>query len=275
MKTNLSADLIYIQWKEEYKDVLESLPGKQIYMLFSGGKDSSVAMNFILRAAKEFRFDFEAHAASFPVHRYTDEEKDKIGSYWRKKKKNIIWHETKETDEYIYNTANPCLLCQELRKKMLKNILTSSTQDWNNLVLIAGYSLWDIVSYSIEHLTSNIFSTPDNHTTVEKNKRFLETAQRFYPLMKMKEGYTIFRPVIKFNNDAIQKVVSEKDIPNLSIPCKFENLRPKKIMEKYFDKIEAGFNYNQVFEFAKKSLGLPGMSSYTSINREEYLRNFF
>ena len=275
MKANVSANFIYIQWKEEYRHVLESLPDKQIYMLFSGGKDSSMAMDLILRAAKEFRFDFEAHAAAFPVHRYTDEEKDKIGSYWSKRGKNIIWHETKETDEYIYNTANPCLLCQGLRKKMLKNILTSSTQDWNNLVLIAGYSLWDIVSYSIEHLISNIFSTPDNHTDVEKNKRFLETAQRFYPLMKMKEGYTIFRPVIKFNNDEIQKIVSEKDIPTLSIPCRFENLRPKKNMEKYFDKMGTEFNYNQVFDFARKSLGLPCISSYTSINRKEYLRNFF
>ncbi len=275
MKINLNTDSSYIRWREEYKDVLKSLPGKQIYILFSGGKDSSMAMELILRAAKEFRFDFEAHAAAFPVHRYTDEEKDKIGSYWSKRDKNIIWHETKETDEYIDNTANPCLLCQGLRKKMLKNILTSSTQDWNNLVLIAGYSLWDIVSYSIEHLISNIFSTPDNHTDLEKNKRFLETAQRFYPLMKMKEGYTIFRPLIKFNNDEIQKVVSEKDIPTLSIPCKFQEFRPKKIMEKYFDKMGTGFNYDQVFDFAKKSLGLPGMSSYTSINREEYLRNFF
>ena len=275
MKANLSADLIYIQWKEEYRHVLESLPGKQIYMLFSGGKDSSMSMDFFLRAAKDFGFDFEAHAATFPVHRYSDEEKKRIGSYWSKQGVNIIWHDPDVTDDYINNSTSPCLACQELRKKILKKILTDLITDWNKLVLVVSYSLWDIVSYCLEHLLSEIFSDSDNKTDVERNYRFKETAQRFYPLLKMKEGYTIFRPLIKSNNDDILKIISQKEIPTLSIPCKFKDLRPKNILENYYKRMGLRFDYNQVFDFAKKSLNLPDMSSYTSIEKEEYLRRIF
>ncbi len=275
MKINLNYELSYSKWRENHKSILESLSDKNNYMLFSGGKDSSAAMDFILRAAKDFGFDFEAHAAAFPVHRYSDEEKERIGSYWSKQGINIIWHDPDVTDDYIDNSTNPCLACQGLRKKILKKILTGSIEDWNKLVLIVGYSLWDIVSYCVEHLMSEIFSDPDNKFDAEKNYRFKETAQRFYPLLKMKEGYTIFRPLIKYNNDDILKVISQKDIPTLSIPCKFKHLRPKEILENYYERMGLRFDYNQVFDFAKKSLDLPDMSSYTSIKKEEYLRRIF
>lgn len=275
MKINLNYELSYSKWKENHKSILASLQDKNNYMLFSGGKDSSVTMDFLLRASKDFGFDFEAHAATFPVHRYSNEEKDRIGSYWSKQGVNIIWHNPNVNDDYINNSTSPCLACQELRKKILKEILTGLTEDWNKLVLIVSYSLWDIVSYSVEHLLSEIFSDPDNKTDAERNSRFKETAQRFYPMLKMKEGYTIFRPLIKYNNDDILRVISQKDIPTLSIPCKFKHLRPKKILESYYESMNLQFDYNHVFDFARKSLDLPDKSSYASIKKEEYLRRIF
>lgn len=273
MMTNYN--LSYSKWIREYESILASLQDKNNYMLFSGGKDSSVTMDFILRASKDFGFDFEAHAAAFPVHRYPDDERKKIGGYWEKQGVNIIWHNPKVTDDYISNSTGPCFACQELRKKNLKETLTGLTVDWNKLALIVSYSLWDIVSYSVEHLLAEIFSDSDNKFNDERNARFKETAHRFYPLLKMKEGYTIFRPLIKYNNDDILEVISQKDIPTLSIPCKFKHLRPKKILENYYQSMGLRFNYNQVFDFAKKSLDLPDMSSYTCIKKEEYLRRIF
>lgn len=268
-------NLSYSKWIQEHESILASLYDKNNYMLFSGGKDSSVTMDFILRASKDFGFDFEAHGVTFPVHRYSNEEKDKIGSYWSKQGVNIIWHDPNVTDDCLDNSASPCRCCQEIRKKVLEEILTGLITDWNKLALIVSYSLWDIVSYCVEHLLSEILSDPDNKTDAERNSRFKETAQRFYPLLKMKEGYTIFRPLIKYNNDDILRLISQKDIPTLSIPCKFKDLRPKKILENYYESMGLRFDYNQVFDFAKKSLDLPDMSSYTSIKKEEYLRRIF
>lgn len=180
-----------------------------------------------------------------------------------------------KTDGDLENSKNPCLPCQERRRKLLKSILTRSIEDWRNLVLIVSYSLWDIVSYSLENMLNNISSNPDQKIRIEKNKRFKETAQRFYPLLTMKEGYQIFRPLIKYNNDDILEVISQENLPTLSIPCKFKDFRPKRILEKYYAKMGLRFNYNQLIDFAINSLNLPDISSYTSMEKEDYLGNVF
>jgi len=268
----MNSDIGYHQWKEEHRSILETFSDKNVFMLFSGGKDSSLAMDFILRAGKEFGFDFEIHAGLFPVHHFTDDEQARIELYWRKRGVNIIWHNLGVTDEYIKDEVNPCLQCQKLKKKMLKNILISSIDDWERLVLIVGYNLWDIVSYSLEHILNGFFS---NSVSTESNKRFMETAQRFYPLLKIKEGYTIFRPLIKYNSDDILKVIKQAGIPTLSIPCQFREFRPKKVLEKFYQKMGIRFDYDKVFDFARRSLGLPDINTYTSIDKEEYLLNIF
>ena len=111
--------------------------------------------------------------------------------------------------------------------------------------------------------------------STEKSKRFMETAQRFYPIIKMKEGYTVFRPLIKFNGSDIQKALEKEKIPVLSIPCEFRDFRPKRIFENYYKKMGLRFDYDRVFHFAKQSLNLPDLSSYTSMAKEEYISNVF
>jgi tRNA(Ile)-lysidine synthase TilS/MesJ len=268
----MGCSINYPRWEEEHKSILETFCDKNVLILFSGGKDSSLAMDFILRAGKEFGFDFKAYGGAYPVHRYPDKEKERIESYWNKRAVEIHWHDLGETDDYIKNSVNPCDQCRKLRKEMLKTILPNLVDDWESLVLVAGYSLWDIVSYSIENILNSLFS---NSTNAENNKRLMETAQRFYPLLKMKEGYTIFRPLIRYNNDEILRVIKEAGIPTISIPCKFKEFRPKRILEGYYEKMGIRFDYDKVSDFAKRSLSLPDISTYTSIDRDEYLLNLF
>lgn len=271
----MCSDLSYSHWKMEHKPILESFSDKNIIMLFSGGKDSSVALDLITMAKEEFGFDFTAHSATFPNHRYTETEKIRIESFWVKRGVKIIWHDTEEKDDSLVNSKNPCFRCQELRKNLMNSILAGSIEDWTSLVLIVSYSLWDIVSYSVEHLLTDTFSNPDQKVSIEENKRFKETFQRFYPFLTMKEGYQIFRPLVKYNNDDILKVVAQKNLPLLSTPCAFKDFRPKRILEKYYEKMGLRFDYNQLMRFAKKSLNLPNMSSFTAIGKEDYLTNIF
>jgi tRNA(Ile)-lysidine synthase TilS/MesJ len=244
-------------------------------MLYSGGKDSSVTMDLIARAGKEFGFEFQAHAGAYPVHRYTDQEKSRIESYWNQRNVNIIWHDLGTTDEYIDVSNNPCQGCQELRKKLMQQILADTIEDWNSLVLIVGYSLWDLASYAVEHLLGSVISEDDAENHKEKQKRFREIAQRFFPVLKMKEGYTIYRPLLKYNNDDIKIVIAEKNIPTLTIPCKYKDFRPKRILEKYYERMDLFFDYNKLFNFAKTSLNIPDISSYAAIGKEEYLGDVF
>ena len=271
MKTNLS----YSHWKKDNESTLEHLSDKNIFMLYSGGKDSSVTMDLIARAGKEFGFEFQAHAGAYPVHRYTDQEKIRLETYWKKRDVEIIWHNLGATDEHIDSSDNPCLGCQELRKQLMKQILADTIEDWNSLVLIVGYSLWDLASYAVEHLLGSVISIDDSENHKEKQKRFREIAQRFYPLLKMKEGYAIYRPLLKYNNAHIKKVLAAKNIPTLMIPCRYKDFRPKRILEKYYERMDLFFDYDNLFDFAKTALNIPGMSSYASIGKEEYLGDVF
>lgn len=270
----MCSDLNYDHWKKEHKPILECFSDKNIIMLFSGGKDSTVTLDLITMAKEEFGFDFIAHSATFPNHRYTGAEKMRIESYWHRRGVKIIWHDMGKKDDYLVNSKNPCFPCQELRKKLMNSVLARSIEDWGSLVLIVSYSLWDIVSYTLEHLLTDTFSNPER-MSIEKNKRFKETSQRFYPFLTMKEGYQIFRPLVKYNNDDILKVIAKKNLPILRIPCSFKDFRPKRILEKYYEKMGLRFDYNQLMEFAKQSLGLPDMSSFTAIKKEDYLTNIF
>jgi tRNA(Ile)-lysidine synthase TilS/MesJ len=271
----MNFDLSYSDWKNEYESILKGLINKKNLLFYSGGKDSSLMLDFIARASKEFGFVVQAHLGAFPIHRYTNEEKDRILTYWNKRDIEIIWHKFIETDEQIKNEVNPCHGCQKIRKDLLKTLVSKEADSLKDLVLIISFSLWDIVGYSLEHILGDIFPHSGDDKDAIKSKRFLETAQRFYPLIRMKEGYTIFRPLIKFNGSDIMKTVNKIKIPMLSVPCEFKDYRPKRVLETYYEKMGLRFDYDSVFNFAKTALDLPDISSYTSIDKEKYLIEFF
>jgi tRNA(Ile)-lysidine synthase TilS/MesJ len=269
----MNTETTYRGWREENKSILRRFPGKRLFVMYSGGKDSSLCMHLMSRAGDEFGFRFEVHAGACPPHRYTGEEKERLGEYWHNKGVNIVWHDIGVRDEDLIASQNPCTSCQKGRKKVLNAILSQSVVEWANLVLIPGFTLWDIVGYCLEHVLANVFSRPEHREETET--RFIEIAQRFYPLLKMKEGYTVFRPLLKFNGSEVVEFVRQEGIPILSIPCRFKDHRPKRVLEQYYESMRLRFDYDNVFEFAKTSLALPDMGSYASLDREEYIENIF
>jgi tRNA(Ile)-lysidine synthase TilS/MesJ len=265
----------FTRWKEEHEGILRGLVERHVFLLFSGGKDSTVALDWLLRASKEFEFRFEAHAGAFPVHRYPRSERERLDGYWRQRGVHITWHFMDQAERDLDGAANPCLFCQHVRKGVLKHILEDAVADWEQLVLIVSYSLWDIVSYALEHLLSTVLSDAVQAEDQTTTHRFTEVAQRFYPLIRMKEGYTIFRPLLKCNADDIVETVAQKDLPVLSSPCRYRDFRPKRILEAYYEKMGLRFDYDQVIDFARRSLGLPDISAYTDLEKEEYLLRVF
>ena len=265
----------YGTWKEERRDILEGFAGKRLFVMFSGGKDSSLALHFVSQGSGEFGFDFEVHAGAYPMARYTDPEKQALEAYWRKRGVSIQWHDMGETDDALERASNPCLVCQKVRKKALNAVLSGWDGEWERLVLVVSYSLWDIASYAVEYLLGDLFAPAEKGGCPEKSKRFEETAQRFYPLLRMEEGYTVFRPLVAYNTNDIVRTLEDEGIPVLSMPCRYGEFRPKRILEQYYQKMGLRFDYDRVLDFAKKALDLPSVSSYTAMERAAYLEEVF
>ena len=265
----------YSEWREEYKPILGSFVGRKVLLSFSGGKDSSLILYFLSTASKEFGFEFETHAAAFPIHRYTATERKRLESYWKNRGMNIIWHEVPDTDEEIRSSINPCESCQKIRKNLLKTFVSREITELSSLVIVINFSLWDIVGYSIEHILADIFQNSRGRDKNEKSKRFIETAQRFYPVLEMKEGYRVFRPLIKYNGSDILETLDMAGVPFLSIPCEFRDFRPKRVLEAYYEKMGLYFDYDRVLDFAKRSLDLPDISFYSSMDKERYIKDIF
>jgi tRNA(Ile)-lysidine synthase TilS/MesJ len=261
---------LYNNWIRLNKGFLESLSGYEMLLLFSGGKDSSAALDLLIEAAPEFGFQLSVHAGAYPVHRYPHEEREKISGYWRKRGTEIRWHDLGSDDSAIENTEDPCGVCQGIRKKMLARFLENRRPRWDRLVIASSYSLWDLVSYTMEQILGGMLGTGEN-----SGERFRETAQRFFPVLHMKEGYTVCKPLVTIDAAEIHEHLGKQCIPTLEEECRFSRLRPKRILEDYYKIGGLTFDYWKLLEFAKKSLKLPPPSSYEVIDRKEYLGKLF
>jgi tRNA(Ile)-lysidine synthase TilS/MesJ len=271
--------LNYLDWKIENRLILESFPGKTIMMLYSGGKDSSVVLHLIQRASTEFGFSFKTFAGIFPNHVFTLKDREKLDSYWRAHDVTINWHTLQSTDVQLdaalSEGVSPCLICNTAKKQALINFLKVESIELGSLVIIISYSLWDLVSASVEHTLTFNYSLSDaipsvRHKSTEE--RFFETAQRFYPFLKFKSGFAVFKPLIRYNDQDILKFISDESIPLLSTQCRFENYRPKRLFSRYYKRINIKFDFEKVLEFSKTVHHLPEENVFTELGEDSYLR---
>lgn len=265
---------MFEQWKKDNRRILERFVGKKVILLFSGGKDSSLALYFLKRAMPEFEYTIEPHAGVFPSHRYSRQDVDNLELYWRNFGISINWHYFEQNDEVLEHVGNPCLLCQKIRKRRLGSLFQNLDMPLPKIVVATSYTLTDLASYGLEHIMGHVF----NGQTGPQDKtapRSLETAQRFYPLLEMKEGYLVYRPLIKINEAEVEEQIKAYSIPVLTTACKYRNFRPKRVLEDYFKKMGLSFNYDSVFNFMKKVPKFPLNHPYSTLDKEQYLNEIF
>lgn len=277
----MTVNLNYEKWKNDHRKILEFLPGKNLMMFYSGGRDSSLVLHFLQRASEEFRFSFETHTGIYPHYLYPPEDRNVLDQYWRNRGVEIIWHEIGESDDRLATAlaegVSPCLICNTAKKKDLMEYIKKPPLDSNTLVLILSYSLWDLVSATIEHTLDFVYTDGNPSATISHKpteERFYEIAQRFYPFLKLNEGISIFKPLIYYNDQDIVKVLSEEGIPILSNTCRYTQYRPKRFFAKYYEQMGMQFEFKKVFHFAQMALHLPDETFFTEMKEDHYLKKF-
>jgi tRNA(Ile)-lysidine synthase TilS/MesJ len=276
MKNNLN----YETFVRENKEYLEAFRNKRVIVSYAGGKDASAILHFLIPAKEEFGFEFETHAIMYPKHVYSKDELHKLDSYWKTRGVHITWHSMIE-DESAFETAkqngtNPCEVCHAVKRRYSLQFLERSVTDWNSLAIVVGWSLWDIVGYSLEYMLGSLYSDREALYLGKSMKdRFFRTSQRFYPMLKMKEGYTLYKPLLKFNDQDIIKTIRENEIPILTTDCRYKDFRPKRLFAESYKKMDLYFNYDKVMNFAQESLSLEDLSSYTNIDKKDFITSIF
>lgn len=265
----------YSAWKKEQAPVLDSLRGKEVWVLFSGGKDSSLALYFLHAASEEFGFSLQVHAGTFPKHRYTPSDVDRIDSFWNERGVEIHWHDIGQSDDSLEEADHPCIACQRVRRRRLYEHIGSRSVNLNKLVIVTAYTLSDLVSYSLEYLTEVAYTHPDGEDVQRSQRRFMETGHRFYPILTMQSGIMIYRPALRYNKQEVVRIIQEASIPILSVPCRYAQFRPKRMLETYYDSMQLHFDYDRVVTFAKECLGLLSVNEYASMSEENFLNRLF
>lgn len=273
---HVRADLTYERFIRDNEEYLKTFCDKRVYVAYAGGKDAAVILHFFTRAKEEFNFDFETHAAMFPVHVFTKDEVDKLDSYWKNRGVQITWHTVNKNEE-AFQTAlqqgtNPCEVCHAAKREHFLEYLIRTVTDWDSAALILGWSLWDIVSYTLEYILGSVYADREalyQGKTIKE--RFFRTTQRFYPMLQMKEGYALYKPLLRYNDQEIVKVVRDNEIPLLTTDCKFKDYRPKRYFAESYLKMNMYFDYDRVMKFAHEALKLEKPSSYEVLNKEEFI----
>ena len=265
----------YSVWKKEQEPILTNLSGKEVWVLFSGGKDSSLGLYFLHAVREEFGFSLQVHAGTFPKHRYTSIEMERINAFWNEKGLEIQWHDVPESDDCLEGDDHPCIACQQARKRLLYKQTRSRRINLNELVLVTAYTLWDLVSYSLEYLMGGVYTGADGEEIQRSQRRFMETGHRFYPIVTMNSGIMIYRPVLTYNKQEVVRIIQEASIPILSIPCRYAHFRPKRMLETYYESMKLQFDYDRVVTFAEECLGLLSANEYASMSEEHFLNRLF
>ena len=274
--------LTYSVWRDDHQDILEKLKHKQVLMTYSGGKDSSIILHFIQRAAEEFDFSFETHAVPFPSHVFPENEKQRLDRYWQERGIWIHWHRGRNGDEKLAEALekkiNPCTVCNQTKKEILVGFFRENDVALDRTVIVVNYSLWDLVSATVEHLLNAIYKDPLRSETLAGKKseeRFLETSQRFYPVLSIDKGLIIFKPLIKYNDQDILQAVDDEKIPITGVTCRYHEYRPKRWFAKYYHATHLRFDYDSVLAFARQSLKLPESAYFETIDLKKYLGTVF
>lgn len=271
--------ITYEQWVNDNKENLLKLNNKELIMAYSGGKDSSVVLHFLEKAARTYNFNVEAHGIIIPEHVLTESERNKLDDYWRKRGITIFWHKVLDADKNLSQAPeqgiSPCLICNRTKKNELMSYFKRTKPDWEKLVMVISYSLWDLVSASVEHITGGVFADQELSSAVKGKKpeeRFMEIAQRFYPLIKLQNGMTVFKPLIYYNDQDIIETVKENNLPLTTPTCDHKEYRPKRGFALYYHKMDHHFNYEKVLKFAQTALKIPNLDFFSDMPSEVYLK---
>ncbi|BDU51620.1 tRNA lysidine(34) synthetase [Haliovirga abyssi] len=181
-------------------------PGDKIVVGISGGKDSLVMLNTLIRVKLIAGFDFEIIPIFISKTEKISLEVEKIKKYISEIGLKLIVKST-TIDKIVFEdkkVKNPCFLCSRIRRGVLYTMMKELGA--NKLAL--GHHLDDI----IETFFMNMF--------------YQGNMNQMKPIYRSEQyGYEIIRPLSFVEEDTIIKYARKAKLPIINIDCKFSSVK--------------------------------------------------
>jgi hypothetical protein len=125
------------------------------------------------------------------------------------------------------------------------------------LVIIGGFTLWDIVSYSLEYLLGDRYAYRSSSSPFQgeyaKTRFEKRTSKRFHPFYKTNAGYSLFNPLVYYNDPEIFEALDRYETRLLKVPCRYSSFRLKRILSEMYNNMGLVFDYERVISFAREA----------------------
>ncbi|KYK25758.1 hypothetical protein AYK26_01965 [Euryarchaeota archaeon SM23-78] len=206
-----------------------------LFVLDSGGKDSS-AMSYLFKEYSKNKPELRIEYLNvvFPQMVF-GKGREKIKEKAVKIGKDLSPFESRiaETDhEELGRTNNPCLLCKEVRRKIIAEMI--ATKKKNNITIATGHNNYDLLAYFIELFGISYKELVEKGIDYNNLKKItisdehLEHFSRFFPKLELNSGITLIKPMLVFSRLEVEDILKQTNIPGFLEHCPYATERPKR-----------------------------------------------
>jgi len=206
-----------------------------VFVLDSGGKDSG-AMSYLFREYAKKRPDLELEYINvvFPQMVFGSNIEEINNKIMRISKEFAPFKSRiPETSyEMLEKTDNPCLLCKQVRRRAIAEIVAKKGGD--SIIIATGHNNYDLLAYFIEFFSISPNELVgrgldyDNLSNIIIRDDDLEHFSRFFPKLELNSGIILIKPMLVFNRLEINNILKRAGIPAILCNCPYANHRPKR-----------------------------------------------
>ena len=237
---------------EEYISECDLLPkNAQVYVLVSGGKDST-AMSYLFKEYAKKRKDLKLEFLNvvFPQMVFGKQKKEITAAIKKISKglKNFTSKTAETSYEQLKLTTNPCLLCKQVRRKIIAETIAKKNKKDNRIIIATAHNNYDLLAYFVEffgisnkELAEKGIDYGQLHNIKFKDEQ-LEHFSHFFPKLELDSGVALIKPMLVFGRPEIEGMFCRMfnlkkpvftagcGVAGFLEPCPYAKERPKRVL---------------------------------------------
>lgn len=252
-------------------DIRNHIEGKHAVLFWSGGYDSTFLYNLFIKNRLYNVADLSIVIIRCPQEIYDGKRVKKALDFLSLLPVRVYCFEPQEEIAADIEFSKACSVCKRIRRtailKALEDIRSKAT-DGKEILLVTGHNLDDLASYYLENVTYGLDKNSDKY-----RERFIETANKLFPVFDYGDNLKIYRPLIKFTKKQMLEIFSDSENAELTLcnkKCRWLRQR-KRLLQEYLSATDVRLDYNLIEKNFKSRFVMPTDDEFKSLPVVTYL----